>query len=135
MAIVSISVQQTSGAYTRPNDNGFSQMSDSQLAKEFGNNFQAFKDPKTGNATADKIREVAGRPLTGDAQKDKETQLAQEVLQRDRVLNSLDSVDDNGKRDGIIGPWNPGMAAGALSSKPCNCIQYGNAQVSAQIYY
>lgn len=132
---ITLSVQQTSSPRSSPRENAFSHMSDSQLASAFGDNFQAFKDPKTGNATADKIREVAGRPLTGDPQRDKETQLAQEVLKRDRVMNALDSVDDNGKRDGIIGPWNPAMAAGALACKPCNGIHYGNVQVSAQVSY
>jgi hypothetical protein len=102
----------------QPAPNDYSKMSDSGLAKAFGDNFQAFKHPTTPNATTDKIREVAGRSLTGDAHKDNETQLAREVLKRDNVLKALDSVDDNGKRDGVIGPWNPKMAADQLA---CNC--------------
>lgn len=99
----------------RPNPKDYSSMSDSDLAKAFGDNFQAFKHPTTPNATTDKIREVAGRSLTGDAQKDNETQLARELLKRDNVMKALDSVDDNGKRDGVIGPWNPKMAADQLA--------------------
>lgn len=102
-----------------PAPRDYSKMSDSDLAKAFGDNFQAFKHPTTPNATTDKIREVAGRSLTGDAQKDNETQLAREVLKRDNVLKALDSVDDNGKRDGVIGPWNPKMAADQLACNRC----------------
>ncbi|WP_157943511.1 hypothetical protein [Pseudomonas orientalis] len=102
----------------RPNPKDYSSMSDSDLAKAFGDNFQAFKHPTTPNATTDKIREVAGRSLTGDAQKDNEIQLARELLKRDNVMKALDSVDDNGKRDGVIGPWNPKMAADQLA---CHC--------------
>lgn len=108
-----------------PASTPFSKMSDSDLAKAFGDNFQAFKHPTTPNATTDKIREVAGRSLTGDAQKDKETQLARELLKpnRDNVMAALDSVDDKGKRDGVIGPWNPQMAADQLACNRCMTVQ------------
>ncbi|MGF6096458.1 hypothetical protein [Pseudomonas sp. 18175] len=128
MTITSSVLQQTTtttaSAQHVPGKNHYSQMSDSQLATAFGDQFQAFKHPTTANATLDKIREVAARPLTGDANKDKDTLLAKEVLKRDNVLDALDSVDDNGVRDGVIGPWNPAMAAKKLCSsppKPCGC--------------
>ncbi|AZF00712.1 hypothetical protein C4J95_3252 [Pseudomonas orientalis] len=117
MEIVRISVSPVSPPGPSPSD--YSKMSDSDLARAFGDNFQAFKHPTTPNATTDKIREVAGRSLTGDAQKDNETRLAREVLKRDNVLDELDSVDDNGKRDGVIGPWNPNMAADKLACNRC----------------
>lgn len=123
MAISSYFSQQVTSAVSdlhhQSSGNTFSRMSDSNLALAFGENFQAFKHPTTPNATTDKIREVAGRALTGDAQRDKQTLLAQEVLKRDNVMDALDSVDANGVRDGVIGPWNPKMAADQLASKPC----------------
>ncbi|AZF48386.1 hypothetical protein [Pseudomonas sp. R2-7-07] len=128
MLISSISVSQAAPA--RPSPNQYSKMSDSDLAKAFGDNFQAFKHPTTANATTDKIREVAGRSLTGDAQKDNETQLAREVLKRDNVLKALDSVDDNGKRDGVIGPWNPQMAADQLACNRCMSPSVTTVQVT-----
>jgi hypothetical protein len=128
MQISNISISYSSAAHS--GSNPFSQTSDSGLAKAFGANFSAFKDPATGNATVDKIREVAGRGLTGDAQKDKETQLARELLKRDHVMGALDSVDDNGKRDGIIGPWNPQMAADQLACNRCMTVQTSSVQIT-----
>ncbi|AZF11429.1 hypothetical protein C4J93_3234 [Pseudomonas sp. R2-37-08W] len=128
MLISSISVSHAAPA--RPSPNQYSKMSDSDLAKAFGDNFQAFKHPTTANATTDKIREVAGRSLTGDAQKDNETQLAREVLKRDNVLKALDSVDDNGKRDGVIGPWNPQMAADQLACNRCMSPSVTTVQIT-----
>ncbi|AZF43150.1 hypothetical protein C4J87_2994 [Pseudomonas sp. R1-43-08] len=128
MLISSICVSHVSPA--RPSPSNYSRMSDSDLAKAFGDNFQAFKHPTTPNATTDKIREVAGRSLTGDAQKDNETQLAREVLKRDNVLKALDSVDDNGKRDGVIGPWNPQMAADQLACNRCMSPSVTTVQIT-----
>ncbi|AZF53819.1 hypothetical protein C4J85_3337 [Pseudomonas sp. R4-34-07] len=128
MLISSICVSHVSPA--RPSPGNYSKMSDSDLAKAFGDNFQAFKHPTTPNATTDKIREVAGRSLTGDAQKDNETQLAREVLKRDNVLKALDSVDDNGKRDGVIGPWNPQMAADQLACNHCMSPSVTTVQIT-----
>ncbi|AZF06067.1 hypothetical protein [Pseudomonas sp. R5-89-07] len=128
MLISSIRVSHASPA--RPSPNDYSKMSDSDLAKAFGDNFQAFKHPTTPNATTDKIREVAGRALTGDAQKDNETQLAREVLKRDNVLKALDSVDDHGKRDGVIGPWNPQMAADQLACNRCTSSPITTLQIT-----
>lgn len=84
MLISSISVQPAlqQGSSANP----YSYKSDSDLAQSFGDNFQAFKHPTTPNATTDKIREVAARPLTGDAKGDNETHLARELLKRDHIM-------------------------------------------------
>ncbi|MHA6576461.1 hypothetical protein [Pseudomonas yamanorum] len=111
----------------RPPTNPFEQYSDSAVASAFGHHFQSFKHPTTPNATVGKIRQVAAQSLTGDAAKDRVTMLAREVIKRDNVLDALDSVDDKGVRDGVIGPWNPKLAAEQLSNchtpppppKPC----------------
>lgn len=128
MLISSISISTISSSQSSANP--YSQMSDSNLAKAFGANFQAFKHPTTPNATTDKIREVAGRSLTGDAQKDNQTQLARELLKRDNVMGALDSVDAKGTRDGVIGPWNPAMAANQLACNRCMPAQASTLQIT-----
>jgi hypothetical protein len=100
--------------------NPYAGRSDAGLALEFDKNFDAFRPAGSPHATQGKIREVAGRPLTGDSQQDKLTLLAREVLKRDQVMNQLDTVDVAG-RDGIIGRWNPKMAAAKLSDVPPQC--------------
>ncbi|RDS87475.1 hypothetical protein [Pseudomonas fluorescens] len=100
-------------AYWQP-ANPYAGRSDAALALEFDKNFDAFRPAGSPHATQGKIRQVAGRPLTGDSQQDKLTMLAREILKRDHVMNQLDTVDVAG-RDGIIGRWNPKMAANKLS--------------------
>lgn len=100
--------------------NPYAGLSDAALVREFDKNFDAFRPAGSPHATLGKIREVARRPLTGDAQQNKLTMLAREVLKRDQVMNQLDTVDVAG-RDGIIGRWNPKMAAAKLSDVPPQC--------------
>ena len=101
--------------------NPYAGRSDAALAQEFDKNFDAFRPAGSPYATQGEICQVAGRPLTGDSQQDNLTMLAREVLKRDQVMNQLDTVDVAG-RDGIIGRWNPDMAANKLSASSPQCL-------------
>ncbi|QHF45410.1 hypothetical protein PspS35_17025 [Pseudomonas sp. S35] len=98
--------------------NQYARHSDADLALAFDRNFDAFREWDSPNASMRRIHEVANRPMTGNPHRDNEKMLASEILRRPQVGNALDSVDDYGRRDGIIGRHTPRMAAEQLSS--CN---------------
>lgn len=77
--------------------------SDSDLASELGNNFDYFKPDANGKVHQETLREVAGRPLTGNASDDRMTLLAREILSRPGLNSKLDSDHDADKADGIVG--------------------------------
>lgn len=75
----------------------------SDLATELGNNFDYFKPNEHGKITQNSLREVAGRPLTGNPVDDRMTLLGREVLSRPELNRKLDSDHDVDKSDGLIG--------------------------------
>lgn len=107
----------------RPPADPYKRLSDSDLALAFDKNFDAFRPSGTSYATSGKIREVAQRQLTGNPQQDNLTMLARQVVERDHVMNELDTVDhrNNAPRDGRIGRWNPKLAAEKLSKSTPGC--------------
>lgn len=83
----------------------FKHTTDADLAMELGNNFDYFKPNTDGGPTITQasLREVAGRPLTGNPVDDRMTVLAREILSRPKLNRELDSDHDSDKPDGIIG--------------------------------
>lgn len=83
--------------------NDFGSASDSDLALELGNNFDYFNPNANDKITQASLREVAGRPLTGNPVDDRMTLLAREIISRPAFNRKLDSVEDSDKPDRIIG--------------------------------
>ncbi|AQT93859.1 hypothetical protein [Pseudomonas azotoformans] len=75
----------------------------SDLATELGNNFDYFKPNEHSKITQNSLREVAGRPLTGNPVDDRMTLLGREILSRPDLNRKLDSDHDVDKSDGLIG--------------------------------
>ena len=83
--------------------NNFKQAKDSDLTTELGNNFDYFNPNEHGKITQQSLREIAGRPLTGNPVDDRMTLLAKEILSRPQINRHLDSDHDADKADGLIG--------------------------------
>lgn len=108
----------------RPNPCGSSplniyrSMSDSSVALAFGNNYKEFGNPqRNGVADLGQIFKMARREMSGNWAQDNMTLLAREIVNRPYVSRALDSIDDNGRQDGIIGYRNAQLAAAYLARR------------------
>ncbi|MBN2993592.1 hypothetical protein JWR97_22630 [Pseudomonas cedrina subsp. fulgida] len=94
-------------SYTSPQNDEvahrFKNSGDSELAMELGNNFDYFKPNANGKISQASLREIAGRPLTGNPVDDRMTLLAKEIISRPTLNRKLDSDHSRDKPDSIIG--------------------------------
>lgn len=98
--------------------NIYSSMSDSSVALAFGNNYKEFGNPqRNGVADLGQIFKIAGREMSGNWAQDNMTLLAREIVKRPHVSHALDSIDDNGRQDGIIGYRNAQLASAHLARR------------------
>ncbi|KMN13371.1 hypothetical protein TU86_13330 [Pseudomonas weihenstephanensis] len=73
--------------------NPLSAKSDKKVAQEMLKNFDKLKDDYwTSSIKIDTLKEISNRTLTGNADKDRLTHIAREVLSRPELLKKLDNI-------------------------------------------
>ena len=105
----------------------------SGIAREFANNFDYFRMPKTDFVSLDSIRGMADRPQMRNPRDNDMTQLAQVVLGFPEIGKLFDSVNNGGQEDGYISHGDVSAAIDlleereALSMPPMRAGQYNGA--------
>ncbi|QDG55286.1 hypothetical protein [Pseudomonas sp. NIBRBAC000502773] len=82
---------------------GFGSKSNAELSRMLLDRFDDFKEPHhPGIITKDGLKNMAGKPLTGDYAKDQNILLARELMKRGDLVDDMDRHHITGGLDGLI---------------------------------